>query len=179
VLILGDSLSAAYDIDATAGWVAILEHRLAAEYDGAYRVINASISGETSRGGAARIDDLLKRHRPAVVVVELGGNDGLRGIPLPEMRANLAAIIDASKAGGAEVVLVKMRLPPNYGPQYTGRFEQVYTDLADGTGVALSEFILAGVADQEEMMQSDGIHPTAEAQQRMLDNIWPSLKPLL
>lgn len=179
MLILGDSLSAAYDIDAEAGWVAILEQRLAAEYEGAYRVINASVGGETTRGGAARIDALLKRHRPAVVVVELGGNDGLRGIPLGEMRTNLATILASIEASGATALLVKMRLPPNYGPQYTHRFEQVYIEVAVESGVPLSEFILSGVAEQDELMQSDGIHPTADAQQRMLDNIWPSLEPLL
>jgi len=182
ILVLGDSLSAGYGIPMEQGWVTLLEQRLAdcAQPSGyRYPVINASISGDTSRGARARLDKLLERHDPAVAIVELGGNDGLRGIQPDEMRRNLAAIIGKLQDDGARVVLVPMKMPPNYGPAFTKKFERVYVDLANEYDVVLSQFILEGIADNPALMQDDGIHPTAAAQPRMLDNIWPVLKPLL
>lgn len=182
ILVLGDSLSAGYGIPMEQDWVTLLEQRLAAYAQSSgyrYPVINASISGDTSRGARERLDKLLKRHDPAVAIVELGGNDGLRGIQPDEMRRNLAAIITKLQDDGARVVLVPMQMPPNYGPAFTKKFEQVYVDLANEYDVVLSQFILQGIADNPALMQADGIHPTAAAQPHMLDNIWPVLKPLL
>ena len=175
---LGDSLSAGYGIPIEQGWVALLEERLEAS-GYRYRVINASISGDTSRGARARLDDILRREHPAVAIIELGGNDGLRGIQADEMRRNLASIIERLQATGARVVLVPMKMPPNYGPAFTKKFENVYTELANEYDVVLSRFLLDDVAEHPELMQDDGIHPTAEAQPQMLDNIWPVLKPIL
>lgn len=178
VLVVGDSLSAAYGIDQDAGWVALLQQRLEKDYPD-YRVVNASISGDTTRGGLGRIDAALRTHAPAVVIVELGGNDGLRGLPVKEMRANLAAIITKSLAAQARVLLVGMRIPPNYGPLYTRSFEQVFVDLAKQFQVARVPFLLEGVALKLDLVQDDGIHPRAAAQPRMLENVWPHLTPLL
>ena len=182
ILVLGDSLSAGYGIPMEQGWVTLLEQRLADYTQPSgyrYPVINASISGDTSRGARARLDKLLERHDPAVAIVELGGNDGLRGIQPDEMRRNLAAIIRQLQDDGARVVLVPMKMPPNYGPAFTKKFERVYVELANECDVVLSQFILEGIADNPALMQDDGVHPTAVAQPRMLDNIWPVLKPLL
>ena len=178
VLVVGDSLSAAYGIDQDEGWVALLQQRLGKDYPD-YRVVNASISGDTTRGGLGRIDAALRTHAPAVVIVELGGNDGLRGLPVKEMRTNLAAIITKSVAAQARVLLVGMRIPPNYGPLYTKNFEAVFTGLAKQFEVARVPFLLDSVALKFDLMHDDGIHPRAAAQPRLLENVWPHLMPLL
>lgn len=178
ILVVGDSLSAAYGIDPQQGWVALLQKRLAEEHH-PHRVINASISGDTTLGGRERLQAALDRHHPEVVVLALGGNDGLRAIALDEIRANLAGLIRLSRGHGARVLLVGVRLPPNYGKRYTEGFHALYRDLADELGVALVPFLLEGVAAQPGMMQPDGIHPTAAAQPRLVANVWPYLVPLL
>lgn len=178
VLIVGDSLSAAYGINQDEGWVTLLQRRLEKEYPD-YQVINASISGDTTRGGLGRIEAALRMHKPAVVVLELGGNDGLRGLPLKDMRTNLSAIITKSLDAHARVLLVGMRIPPNYGPLYTRNFEAVFTGLAKQFDVARVPFLLEGVALNPELVQDDGIHPRAAAQSRLLENVWPHLEPLL
>lgn len=175
VLVMGDSLSAAYGIEQRAGWVSLLQTRL----DGKARVVNASISGETSSGAAARLPDLLGQHRPEIVVLELGGNDGLRGLPPGQMRANLARMIEASQAADAEVLLLGIDIPPNYGRAYRDAFTGVFTRLADEHDLPLVPFLLEGIALEDELMQDDGIHPTAAAQPRILENVWPELAPLL
>lgn len=178
ILIVGDSISAGFGLDTRLGWVSLLEQRLEREgHDD--RVINASISGDTSAGGQARLPALLTEHKPDVVIVELGGNDGLRGQPPAQLQQNLAAMIDAAKTAGAKVLLLGMQLPPNYGPRYTEAFAGVYTQLADEKQIALVPFLLEGVGGHPELMQADGLHPAAAAQQRLLDNVWPALKPLL
>ena len=178
ILVLGDSLSAAYGIAADRGWVALLGERLARERPD-YRVVNSSVSGETSAGGRARIAGELARHKPAVVVVELGGNDGLRGLPPAQMRDNLAAIITAAQQSGARVLLAGMRMPPNYGPDYTQRFEAVFDELHRRYRTAWLPFLLEGVAEQPQLFQGDNLHPSAEAQPVILENIWRPLRPLL
>lgn len=178
VLVLGDSLSAEYGIARGAGWVSLLERRLQEQHIDA-KVINASISGETTSGGRARLPALLRQHAPDVVVIELGGNDGLRGLSLNAAEDHLEAMIRASQQAKARVLLVGMQIPPNYGRAYTQRFSSMYEKLARETGVELVPFLLADVAEAPELFQSDRIHPTAEAQPIMLDNIWPRLKPLL
>jgi len=178
VLVLGDSLSAGYGIDPREGWVALLQQRLQ-QRGGGYRVVNASISGDTTRGGVARLPAALSVHDPAVVIVELGGNDGLRGLDVGRMRANISRIIALSRESGAQVLLLGMRIPPNYGKRYTDAFHGTYGDLARKQGVALVPFMLDGVALDPGLMQGDGVHPRAAAQPRILDNIWPHLEPLL
>ena len=177
ILVFGDSLSAGYGIRQDAAWPSLLQQRLA-EKRVDYSVVNASISGETSAGGRSRIAEALARHRPAIVVIALGANDGLRGLPVPAMKENLAAMIRAVRAARARVVLVGMRLPPNYGP-YAGEFHRAYADLARSEKVALAPFLLHGIAAQPRLFQSDTIHPTAEAQPQLLDNVWAALAPLL
>jgi len=178
ILIVGDSISAGFGLDTRLGWVSLLEQRLEREgHDD--RVINASISGDTSAGGQARLPALLTEHKPDVVIVELGGNDGLRGQPPAQLQQNLAAMIDAAKTAGAKVLLLGMQLPPNYGPRYTEAFAGVYTQLADEKQIALVPFFLEGVGGHPELMQADGLHPAAAGQKRLLDNVWPALKPLL
>lgn len=178
ILVLGDSLSAAYGIDPNQGWVALLRQRL--ERTGyRYEVINASVSGDTTRGGLARLSAALTQHRPRIVIVELGGNDGLRGLSLADMRANLSGIIERGRASGARVLLAGVRLPPNYGEAYTQKFHEVYRELARTYRVPLVPFLLDGIGGRQELMQSDGIHPGPGAQARMLENIWPHLLPLL
>ena len=178
ILVLGDSLSAAYGIDPHAGWVSLLRERLArAGYR--YQVVNTSISGDTTHGANTRLDAILKEIRPDITIVELGGNDGLRGIPVEEIRANLAQIIEKTSAAGSRVLLVQMLLPPNYGAAYIGKFTSIYKRLGLRDNVTLTRFILSDIADNPELMQDDGIHPTAEAQAMMLDIIWSSLHPLL
>ena len=177
LLVLGDSLSAAYGIEVQQGWVSLLEQRVAAKYP--HKVINASVSGETTGGGLARLPALLEQHKPDLVIVELGGNDGLRGYPLNAMKQQLARIIETSRAAGAEVLLVGMQIPPNYGPRYTIQFRDTYTELAQQYDLPLVEFLLAEVALNAKLMQKDGIHPTAEAQEQILNNVWPVLQPLL
>jgi acyl-CoA thioesterase I len=178
ILVLGDSLSAAYGMRLDQGWVALLQGRLRAQGYG-HRVVNASTSGETTGGGLARLPRALQTHRPAIVVVELGGNDGLRGLPIAQVRRNLEAIIDQSQRAGARVLLLGMRIPPNYGGTYARQFEQVYTDLARERRVASVPFLLQDVALDETLMQPDGIHPTVRAQPKLLDAVWPRLEPLL
>lgn len=178
ILVVGDSISAALGVDTRQGWVALLQERLQ-EGGFEHQVVNASISGDTSSGGAARLPALLAQHQPELVIIELGGNDGLRGQPLVQLQQNLARMIDASRAAEAEVLLLGMRLPPNYGQRYTQAFAQVYADLAAGKQVALVPFLLEGVGGVPGMMQADGIHPTAAAQPIMLENVWPTLEPLL
>ena len=178
LMVLGDSLSAGYDIDIEQGWVRLLQARL--EMQGLdHRVINASISGDTTRGALARLPQAMRDSRPKIVIVELGGNDGLRGLSLAETKTNLSAIIDAIITGGARVLLLGIRLPPNYGPAYTKRFETIFVDLADQHSVPLVPFLLDGVALDPALMQDDGLHPRANAQPALLDNVWPSLKRLI
>ena len=178
VLVVGDSLSAAYGMDPAEGWTELLAKRLQAEGYG-FEVVNASITGDTSRGALARLPRLLERHRPAIVVLELGGNDGLRGISLEEMRTNFRRMIELSHDRGARVLLLGMHLPPNYGPAYTRAFHAVYHDLSRDYGVALVPFFLEGVAEREDLFQADRIHPNAAAQPYLLQNVWPQLEPLL
>jgi acyl-CoA thioesterase-1 len=178
LLVVGDSISAALGMDTRQGWVALLEQRL--EEQGLdHQVINASISGDTTAGGLTRLPRLLAEHQPEWVILELGGNDGLRGLSPAQMRQNLLAMIERSRDSGAQVLLLGMRLPPNYGQRYNRAFEQVYTDLAEQTQVPLVPFFLEGVGGVEGMMQADGIHPAPAAQERMLDNLWPVLKQML
>jgi acyl-CoA thioesterase-1 len=178
VLVFGDSLSAGYGLPQQQGWTTLLEQRLRAEgFD--YRVANASVSGETTVGGAARIGAALKAHRPDIVVVELGANDGLRGQSIEVMRRNLEAIIDASREAKAQVLLVGMRLPPNYGTAYTEKFQRTFVDLSRSKKTGLVPFLFEGFAEDARYFQSDRVHPTAEAQALMLDTIWTGLKPLL
>ena len=176
VLVVGDSLSAAYGLRAEEGWVALLGEKLAPR---GIAVANASISGETTAGGAGRIDAELARVEPAVVVIALGANDGLRGLPLDAMRANLARMIVASKARGAHVLLVGMRIPPKYGPDYTALFEQTYAALAREHGTALLPFLLEPIAEGRDDFLDDQLHPDAEAQPKLLAHVWPALEPLL
>lgn len=178
VLVLGDSLSAAYGIEQKQGWVALLQQRLAAQKE-PIEVINASISGETTAGGRARVDALLRRHRPDIVIVELGGNDGLRGLPIATLSANLDYIIKAVKQQDAQVLLLGMRLPPNYGPAYTRQFHETYHTLAKRHRVTLVPFMLEGIIDRQNAFMPDGIHPTAAMQPHILDHVWPALQPLL
>lgn len=178
MLVLGDSLSAAYGIGAREGWVTLLEERLKQEKLD-YSVANASISGETTSGGATRIDEALSRTRPAFVIVALGGNDGLRGLPAAQVKANLSRIVERAKRRGARVLLAGMRMPPNYGLQYTREFEAAFVDVARRHKVALVPFLLHGVADRRELMQPDNIHPTAAAQAVILETVWKVLLPLL
>ena len=178
VLIVGDSISAAFGLDTRAGWVALLEKRLAQQgFDD--KVVNASITGETSANGLARLPAQLAAHKPDLVLLELGGNDGLRGMPVAQLQQNLASMIDLSRKAGAEVLLLGMQLPPNYGARYTQAFAQVYQTLADEKKVALVPFLLEGVGGVPTLMQADGVHPTAGAQGKLLENVWPTLKPLL
>jgi acyl-CoA thioesterase-1 len=178
IIVLGDSLSAGYGIKVQQGWVHLLGQRLASEGYG-YRVVNASVSGETTQGGLARLPRALESHKPAIVIVELGGNDGLRGLPLASSRANLARIIELSHAAKARVLLVGMMIPPNYGPRYGDEFREMFGVLATKYSVPLVPFFLEQVALNPGLMQADGIHPNASGQPRMLENLWPKLKPLL
>lgn len=179
LLIVGDSLSAAYGIDSDAAWVELLKDRLEQETPGNWNVANASISGETTDGGLRRLPDLLDKHDPAIVVIELGGNDGLRGFPPNVIRSNLAKMIQLSQQHGAEVLLVGIEIPPNYGQRYTTAFANVFSSLAEEYNLSFVPFFLADVYDGEAMMQADGIHPTAKAQPQLLDNIWSELLALL
>lgn len=181
VLVLGDSLSAEYGLARGTGWVTLLEQRLAKEKPGT-RVVNASISGETTFGGRARLAALLAQHQPTHVIIELGGNDALRGLALDATRANLEWMAQQSKKAGARVLLLGMQMPPNYGADYGRRFASLYQQVARSEKVALLPFFLKGVADGPQalrLFQPDRIHPTAEAQPMMLDNVWPELKKLL
>ena len=178
VLVMGNSISAAYGLQTEAGergWVELLQERLGSRH----RVVNASISGDTTVGGLARLPRTMSMHRPDIVIIELGGNDGLRGHPVAAIRANLLAMTEAVLAGGAKPLLAGMQMPPNLGPRYTRAFREIYADVADGTGAALVPFILEGVATDRDLMQPDGIHPNDRAQPLLLDNVWPVLEPLL
>lgn len=178
ILILGDSLSAEYGIARGAGWVSLLEQRLRAErYD--YNVVNASISGETTVGGKTRLPDLLARHRPAIVVVELGANDALRGLPLQSTEANLRAIVNDARQARASVLLVGMRIPPNYGQDYTERFFALYPKLAGEYKLRMVPFLLDKIMAKPDWFQQDRIHPTADAQPALLDTVWQQLRPML
>lgn len=175
---LGDSLSAAYGIAQARGWVALLGERLKRERPD-YIVVNASISGDTSGGGASRIQKSLQQHKPAVLILELGGNDGMRGLPVAQMKQNLSRIIEQSQQAGARVVLVGMKLPPNYGPDYTQAFEAAYSELAKRHKTALVPFLLEDFAEKPELFQSDRIHPAEAAQPLMMERVWKTLRPLL
>ncbi|MDP4660467.1 MAG: arylesterase [OM182 bacterium] len=174
ILIFGDSLSAAYGIGEDEGWVTLLAERLAQE-DSELEVVNGSVSGETTTGGRARLPSLLARYNPAFVLIELGGNDGLRGLPLSLMRENLTDMIQLSQTSGATVMIAGMQIPPNYGPRYTEPFFAQYAELAEEFDLYLIPFLIDGIPQQPELMQADGIHPKAEAQSMILDNFWPVL----
>jgi acyl-CoA thioesterase-1 len=178
VVVLGDSLSSAHGIAAESGWVDLLAERLSRE-GYAYRVVNASITGDTTRGGLARLPALLAREQPDIVIIELGGNDGLRGIDTQVTAANLEDMIRLSREAGARVLLLGVKLPANYGPAFGMAFHQVYLDAAETNRVALVPFFLDGVALDPSMMQADGIHPNARAQPILLNNVWAALEPLL
>ena len=178
VLVVGDSVSAGYGIATDAGWTSLLQRRLAAEHY-PHRVVNASISGDTTAGGRARLAALLDAHHPAVTIIELGGNDGLRGGSLDAMRANLDAMTVSAQKAGSRVLLVGMQLPPNYGAAYVRRFAETYGEVAQSRKAALVPFFFQGFADDNAMFQPDRIHPVLAAQQRLLDNVWQALHPLL
>ena len=178
VLVWGDSLSAGYGLRPQQAWPALLEKKIA-DARLPHKVINASISGETTAGGRSRLPAALQTHRPSLVVIELGANDGLRGLPVAAMSTNLQAMIDASRQAGAKVLLIGMRMPPNYGPDYTTRFEKAFQDLARANKLRLVPFMMEGFADQRVYFQQDGIHTVADAQPLILDTIWRELKPLL
>ncbi|MEX0603103.1 MAG: arylesterase [Marinobacter sp.] len=179
VLVMGDSLSAAYGVETDQAWVALLEERLADENLSGWTIVNASVSGETTDGGLRRLPDLLSRHAPEIVILELGGNDGLRGFPPDVIEENLQAMIRQSQAAGARVLLLGMQIPPNYGERYTKAFADIYPQLAESESTALVPFFLDGIFEGENLMQDDGIHPTQEAQPILLKNVWPQLEPLM
>ena len=174
VLVLGDSLSAAYGIPRERGWVTLLQQKLTN-----FNVVNAGISGDTTDGGVARLPALLQKHQPAIVIIELGGNDGLRGFQIQRIRDNLSQLTQLSQRAGAKVLLVGMKIPPNYGLRYTSDFYASYVDIAKKFSVPLVPFLLEGVAAHPDLIQDDGIHPRAEAQAKLLDNVLPHLQPLL
>lgn len=178
VLILGDSLSANHGLDSDQGWVNLLERRLQQHRPG-YRVVNASISGDTTQGALNRLPRALAHNQPQIVIIELGGNDGLRGVTLNVIQANLLQLVELSQRSGARVLLLGMQLPPNYGAVYTQRFHAIYTTVAKQSGAALVPFLLEGVAQERSLMQADGIHPTAQAQARLLETVWTPLQALL
>jgi acyl-CoA thioesterase-1 len=176
--VLGDSLSAAYGMRLDQGWVALLQKRLRSQGYG-HRVVNASSSGETTGGALARLPRALQLHRPGIVVVELGGNDGLRGLPVTDIARNLDSIVEHAQQAGARVLLLGMRIPPNYGAAYARDFERVFADIARQRRLAYVPFLLADVALDDTLMQDDGIHPNVRAQPKLLDAVWPKLVPLL
>ena len=178
ILVFGDSISAAYGIRVEEGWVSLLQKKLASQGYG-YRVVNASVSGETTAGGLTRLPRALERHRPAILILELGGNDALRGLPLDDVRNNLDGMIRKSQAAGARVVLAGMRMPPNYGPRYSREFQAIYADLSRQHELPLIPFVMQDVALDATLMQADGLHPNARAQPLLLEEIWPRLEPLL
>lgn len=178
LLVVGDSISAGLGLDTSQGWVALMEKRL--QQKGLeHQVVNASISGDTSAGGLSRLPALLAEHKPELVIIELGGNDGLRGQPPQQLQQNLASMVQQSQKTGAKVLLLGMRLPPNYGVRYTTAFADVFPKVAEQTGASLVPFLLEGAGGVPSMMQADGIHPAAVAQPVLLDNVWPTLEPLL
>ena len=178
ILVLGDSLSAALGIRPEQGWVALLAQRLQAQGYG-YQIVNASVSGETTSGGLERLPRALQLHQPGTVILELGANDGLRGLPVDETRENLAHMVRLSQAAGARVLLVGMRIPPNYGPRYTEQFAHMFPELANQYHLPLVPFLLEKVALDPTRMQQDGMHPNARGEPPVLDTLWPYLKPLL
>ena len=178
ILVFGDSLSAALGIRPEQGWVALLAQRVQSQGYG-YQVVNASVSGETSAGGLERLPRALQLHEPAIVILELGANDGLRGLPVTAMRANLGRMVELAQAAHARVLLVGMRIPPNYGPRYTEGFAAVFSELAQQYHLPLVPFLLEKVALDPSLMQADGLHPNAGAEPAVLDTLWPYLKPLL
>lgn len=178
LLVYGDSLSASYGIEQEQGWVNLFKIKLLSE-EFPVDVVNGSVSGETTTGGLARLPAMLDSYQPEFLILELGGNDGLRGLPLDLMRENLASMIDLAKANGAEVILTGIQIPPNYGPRYTAPFFETYSALAEQKSLALVPFLIEGIPLQPELMQNDGIHPRAEAQSMILDNVWPILESLL
>jgi acyl-CoA thioesterase I len=179
ILVFGDSISAGYGLARVEqGWVALLQTRLKDQAYG-YQVINASVSGETTAGGLARLPRALMLHQPKIVILELGGNDGLRALPIAQMRANLVRMIDLASAAGAKILLLGMRMPPNYGPDFTEQFRTSYSDLARDKKLPLVPFLLNDIALFPNLMQADGIHPNELGQPKLLDNVWPALKPLL
>jgi acyl-CoA thioesterase-1 len=179
ILVFGDSISAGYGLARVEqGWVALLQTRLKDQEYG-YQVVNASVSGETTAGGLARLPRALMLHQPKIVILELGGNDGLRALPVAQMRANLVRMVDLASAAGARVLLLGIRMPPNYGPDFTEQFRLTYTDLARDKKVPLVPFLLNDIALVPNLMQADGIHPNEQGQPKLLDNVWPLLKPLL
>ena len=182
ILVMGDSLSAGYGINVEEGWVTLLQQELTKKQQGDAinaRVINASVSGETTSGGLTRLPAVLSQHKPDIVIIELGGNDGLRGQPLNIMQQNLQTMISASQTAGAEIILAGMQIPTNYGPRYTKQFREIYPTLAEKNKTALIPFFLEGIATHRNLMQQDGIHPTAEAQPLILKNVLTVLIPLL
>jgi acyl-CoA thioesterase I len=178
ILVFGDSISAGYGLPLEQGWVELLRSRLKSQGYG-YQVVNASVSGETTAGGLARLPRALELHHPGIVILELGGNDGLRGLPVAQMRSNLTQMTSLSTAAGAKVLLLGMRMPPNYGPEYTKQFAMVFSDLAAEKKISLVPFLLTDIALSPALLQSDDIHPNALGQPILLDNVWPALKPLL
>jgi len=178
IVVLGDSISAGYGIQREQGWVHLLDQTLA-EHDQAWSVVNASISGETTGGGRARLRGVLDTHTPAIVIIELGGNDGLRGYPIDNIRRNLTAMVNMARGHGATPIIVGMRIPPNYGARYSSAFDDVFGDVASATQAKLVPFLLSEVALAEDLMQDDGIHPTAAAQPLLLNAVWTHLQPLL
>jgi acyl-CoA thioesterase I len=177
ILVMGDSLSAGYGIQLDESWVTLLQQEL--RKDARAKVVNASVSGETSSGGLMRLPALLTNHQPDIVIIELGGNDGLRGQPISTLQNNIQAMINDSKSAGANVVLVGMQIPTNYGKRYTNQFREIYPRLAEKNNVSLVPFLLEGVATDGKLLQKDGIHPTAEAQPSILRNVLPILQPLI
>jgi acyl-CoA thioesterase-1 len=179
ILVFGDSISAGYGLARVEqGWVALLQTRLK-EQEYGYQVVNASVSGETTAGGLARLPRALMLHQPKIVILELGGNDGLRALPIAQMRANLVRMIDLSAAAGADVLLLGMRMPPNYGPEFTEQFRLCYTEVARDKKLPLVPFLLNDIALSPNLIQADGIHPNELGQPKLLANVWPSLKPML
>ncbi len=177
-LVVGDSISAAFGLETSQGWVHLLQQRLNdSEHD--YQVVNASISGDTSAGGLARLPALLREHEPDIVIIELGGNDGLRGQPPAQLKRNLAAMAEQAQQAGAKVLLLGMRMPPNLGQRYTSAFADAFDSLAAEKDLPYVPFLLEGIGGVQGMMQADRVHPTAQAQELMLDNVWPVLEPLL
>ena len=178
VLVFGDSLSASYGIEEEQGWVNLLSEKLR-QAQSPYSVINASVSGETSTGGLSRLPAALAEFQPSVVILELGGNDGLRGLPLATLQANLEEMVSLSQQAGAKVLLAGIQIPPNYGPRYTEPFYALFGDIAESEQLPFVPFLIDGIPQQPELMQNDGIHPRAEAQHMILDNVWPVLAPML
>lgn len=178
ILVFGDSISAAYGMRVEEGWVSLLQKKLTTQGYG-YHVVNASVSGETTDGGRARLARALAVQRPGILILELGGNDGLRGLPLDEVRVNLEAMIEAARKSGSRVLLLGMRIPPNYGATYAERFHAIYGELAEKYRLPFVPFLLDGIALDPDMIQQDGLHPNAQAQPRLLEAIWPALRPML